>query len=139
VNLTRFSLFFPEKRDFFLENQGSSPSATIRPEGATTRVDVPLLFYSRRIGLRTIARFRSGRAAASPGGSGATSLASIDMQTRRTRGIGTVDQFLGAQGEARHPAAQQHRRARDVAIRIHVAPGSNQAYGWTAPSPSSRT
>ncbi len=22
VNLTRFSLFFPEKRDFFLENQG---------------------------------------------------------------------------------------------------------------------
>ena len=23
VNLTRFSLFFPEKRDFFLENQGT--------------------------------------------------------------------------------------------------------------------
>ena len=27
VNLTRFSLFFPEKREFFLENQGCSTSA----------------------------------------------------------------------------------------------------------------
>ena len=27
VNLTRFSLFFPEKREFFLENQGRSRSA----------------------------------------------------------------------------------------------------------------
>jgi hypothetical protein len=49
VNLTRFSLFFPEKRDFFLEGQGifdfggqSSRSAS----GAN-----PILFFSRRIGL----------------------------------------------------------------------------------------
>ena len=49
VNLTRFSLFFPEKREFFLENQGlfgfGGASAT-RASG-----DVPILFYSRRIGL----------------------------------------------------------------------------------------
>jgi hypothetical protein len=47
VNLTRFSLFFPEKREFFLENQGIFFFG-----GATTGAsDTPALFYSRRIGL----------------------------------------------------------------------------------------
>ncbi len=44
INLTRFSLFFPEKRDFFLENQG------VFTFGGGDG-DTPLLFYSRRIGL----------------------------------------------------------------------------------------
>ena len=62
VNLTRFSLFFPEKRDFFLENSGifqfgqATPGASAlaadraagRPERA--RQDA-ILFFSRRIGL----------------------------------------------------------------------------------------
>src|SRR6187549_1658453 len=42
INLTRFSLFFPEKREFFLENQG------IFAFGGG--VDTPTLMYSRRIG-----------------------------------------------------------------------------------------
>ncbi|MBM3779452.1 MAG: carbohydrate binding family 9 domain-containing protein [Acidimicrobiia bacterium] len=48
VNLTRFSLFFPEKREFFLENQGlfTFGGAGARGGGAT-----PVLFYSRQIGL----------------------------------------------------------------------------------------
>ena len=33
INLTRFSLFFPEKREFFLENQGCSASGA-RPRAA---------------------------------------------------------------------------------------------------------
>ena len=45
VNLTRFSLFFPEKRDFFLENPG------LFSFGGASRSDTPVLFYSRRIGL----------------------------------------------------------------------------------------
>jgi hypothetical protein len=49
VNLTRFSLFFPEKRDFFLENQGTFQFGATG--GATATSDTPLLFYSRRIGL----------------------------------------------------------------------------------------
>ena len=52
VNLTRFSLFFPEKRDFFLEGQGiflfGNPPLALN---AVTPGDVPLLFFSRRIGL----------------------------------------------------------------------------------------
>ena len=50
VNLTRFSLFFPEKREFFLENQGlfGFGGAGAGPFGSG---DTPVLFYSRRIGL----------------------------------------------------------------------------------------
>jgi hypothetical protein len=52
VNLTRFSLFFPEKREFFLENPGlfTFGGASGRFQGSPAG-DVPLLFYSRRIGL----------------------------------------------------------------------------------------
>ena len=46
VNLTRFSLFFPEKRDFFLENQG-----LFNFGGGFGGGNVPTMFYSRRIGL----------------------------------------------------------------------------------------
>jgi len=50
VNLTRFSLFFPEKREFFLENQGTFAFGAAT--GVTGEVgDTPILFYSRRIGL----------------------------------------------------------------------------------------
>ena len=52
VNLTRFSLFFPEKREFFLENRGTFAfgGAGVSRGGATSS-DTPILFYSRRIGL----------------------------------------------------------------------------------------
>lgn len=72
VNLTRFNLFFPEKREFFLEGRGifefgnggrglsgggggppgsSSISSSGRGRGARS-VSAPTLFYSRRIGLQ---------------------------------------------------------------------------------------
>ncbi len=51
VNLTRFSLFFPEKREFFVENQGvfAFGGAGTGPFGGGD--STPVLFYSRRIGL----------------------------------------------------------------------------------------
>ena len=69
VNLTRFSLFFPEKREFFLEGQDyfSFGAGTIGPGGGgqggggqgggggggggANNNPAPLIFYSRRIGL----------------------------------------------------------------------------------------
>ena len=49
VNLTRFGLFFPEKRDFFLEN---SELFTMGTGSAFTSTPVQTdLFFSRRIGL----------------------------------------------------------------------------------------
>ena len=56
VNLTRFSLFFPEKRQFFTESAGifdfgKSVSAGLGGEAATNDPGLLNLFYSRRIGL----------------------------------------------------------------------------------------
>ena len=51
VNLTRFSLFFPEKREFFLENQGTFTFSGVQMTGQNAGGDAPILFYSRRIGL----------------------------------------------------------------------------------------
>ncbi len=45
VNLTRFNLFFPEKREFFLEGEGNFDFTQPR------NLDVPTMFFSRRIGL----------------------------------------------------------------------------------------
>ena len=65
VNLTRFSLFFPEKRDFFLENSGifqfgqdsrgagggGSGGVQISGGGGTNTSQDAILFFSRRLGL----------------------------------------------------------------------------------------
>ncbi len=63
VNLTRFSLFFPEKRDFFLENAGMFDfgstgggffglgTGALRYGSRLSRVPQMRLFFSRRIGL----------------------------------------------------------------------------------------
>ena len=67
VNLTRFSLFFPEKREFFLEGRGIFGFArggvsggfggalrrSGRGGGFFGGGDAPTLFYSRRIGLQS--------------------------------------------------------------------------------------
>lgn len=54
VNLTRFNLFFPEKREFFLEGQGlydfGGASSFAGIGGASANTVIPLLFFSRRIG-----------------------------------------------------------------------------------------
>ena len=50
VNLTRFSLFFPEKRDFFLEGQSIFDFANTGG-GGVRQPDSPIMFFSRRIGL----------------------------------------------------------------------------------------
>jgi hypothetical protein len=48
VNLTRFNLLFPEKREFFLEGQGIFNFAGRSATGAS---DTPILFFSRQIGI----------------------------------------------------------------------------------------
>jgi len=57
VNLTRFSLFFPEKREFFLEGRGIFDFARggrgSGGGGGGGGGNSPTLFYSRRIGLQS--------------------------------------------------------------------------------------
>jgi hypothetical protein len=51
VNLTRFNLFFPEKREFFLEGQDIFRFGTEGIIGSSPPKYTPLIFFSRRIGL----------------------------------------------------------------------------------------
>ena len=52
VNLTRFSLFLPEKREFFLEGQGVFDFAGSGGGGVQRGVGpVPQIFFSRRVGI----------------------------------------------------------------------------------------
>jgi len=80
VNLTRFNLFFPEKRDFFLENAGFFKMGT---GGTFTSTTVETdLFFSRRIGLsdsgQPIPIVGGGRLA---GKSGRHNIGVLDIQT----------------------------------------------------------
>jgi hypothetical protein len=49
INLTRFSVFFPEKREFFIEGQGIFDFGGV--QAGNSPGDVPLLFFSRQIGI----------------------------------------------------------------------------------------
>jgi len=82
VNLTRFSLFFPEKREFFLENQGMFAFGGAVTSGLNAGSgDTPILFYSRRIGLtgnRVVPIVAGGRAT---GRTGRYSLGLLNIET----------------------------------------------------------
>ena len=86
VNLTRFNLLFPEKRDFFLEGQGIfafGGASTTPPTGAATSApsNTPVLFFSRRIGLsgsRAVPIEVGGRMT---GKAGRYSVGLLDIQT----------------------------------------------------------
>ena len=98
VNLTRFSLFFPEKREFFLEGRGifdfargvtvSSRGSALRQLGGGSRTsfgsgNAPTLFYSRRIGLQNgavVPILAGGRVT---GKVGAFDIGALNIQTDR--------------------------------------------------------
>ena len=87
VNLTQFSQFFPEKREFFLENSGvfyvGDAARNNRVSLAPTPDEDMVLFFSRRIGLSP-----DGRGVAIPGGvrltgsAGQFNVGALSMQTR---------------------------------------------------------
>jgi hypothetical protein len=86
VNLTRFSLFYPEKREFFLEGQGIFAFGSLPRvgggEGGTGGGDeLPVMFFSRRIGLQnnfTVPVRGGGRVT---GKAGTFSLGILNVQT----------------------------------------------------------
>jgi hypothetical protein len=82
VNLTRFNLFFPEKRDFFLEGLGTFAFAGRASAGlAAGSGDTPYLFFSRRIGLdqnREVPLLAGGRAT---GKAGKVTFGALNVQT----------------------------------------------------------
>lgn len=89
VNLTRFSLFFPEKRDFFLENDGIFTLGDVTERNTRTGSGPRdfKLFYSRSIGLsedrRPIPILGGARLS---GRAGSTEIGLLNMQTRSSDG-----------------------------------------------------
>jgi hypothetical protein len=129
VNLTRFSLFFPEKRDFFLEGQGIFDFANTGGGGFRTP-DAPIMFFSRRIGLDGGQPVPIKGGARLTGRLGKTSLGLLEIQTDEgPQGLTPATNFLVA------------RVKRDVLRRSNIgliatrrsprsgAPGSNALLG----------
>ena len=153
VNLTRFSLFFPEKREFFLEGQGifdfGRPAGVRRRQGGRRQTgprggglqgsaDVPTLFFSRRIGLeqdddgisRTVPITAGGRMT---GKAGPFSIGALNIQTGAAAAV-----------DARATNFTVLRIKRDVLRRSRIGgiftgrsvsadgAGTNEAYGLDA-------
>lgn len=137
VNLTRFNLFLPEKRDFFLEGRGLFDFGRGGSSGGGFgggSSDQPYLFYSRRIGLNR------GR------------VVPIDVGGRMTGkigafGVGVMNIQAGDDEASRSPATNFTvlRAKRDILRRSTIgamftsrnessvtADGTNQAYGVDA-------
>ena len=83
VNLTRFSLFFPEKREFFLEGQGIFAfGGAGGPRTPNARPSVtPVMFFSRRIGLEGGEEVPIRAGGRVTGRAGAYSVGLLDIQT----------------------------------------------------------
>ena len=90
INLTRFSLFFPEKRTFFLENAGvfSFSETAITTVGANLSTCCQVIpFFSRQIGLLAGAEVPIDAGVKLTGRVGRTDVGVLDV---RTRDVSTV-------------------------------------------------
>jgi len=127
VNLTRFDLFFPEKRPFFLENSGYFTVGT--PQEVE-------LFFSRRIGIDEsgfqIPIFGGARVS---GKQGRYNIGLLNMQTEAVSGIAPANNFTVGR-----LAREFGRRSSVGVIAINKSPTgsradlypSNQTYGFDA-------
>ena len=138
VNLTRFNLQFPEKRDFFLEGQGTFTFGSVfgagggvaGSGGTSGGSDAPTIFYSRQIGLyagRAVPILGGGRVS---GRAGRYSLGALNISSDDDAAVG-----------AEQTNFTVLRLRRDILRRSTigvlftrrsvstVAPGSNEVYG----------
>ena len=143
INLTRFSLFFPEKREFFLENQGVFSFGSEAGAGQFAGIsNQPILFYSRQIGLHSTEDGLSREVPITAGGrvTGRIGPFSVGMLNMRTGGLNA--QAGDAEGiSAKATNFSVLRLRRDILRRSNVGilytgrsdslygAGSNQVYG----------
>ena len=134
VNLTRFNLLFPEKRDFFLEGRGVYDFGIGRlgssgPGGGAGAA--PTLFYSRRIGLQGSVPVQVLAGGRLTGKVGPFDVGLLSIQTAEDDAIGAVSTNFSVVrvkrdvfGRSNVGALFENRSA------LIVAPGeSNRAWG----------
>jgi hypothetical protein len=147
VNLTRFALVFPEKREFFLEGRGMfefGRGSGTGGGGAST--GPPQLFYTRRIGLNNGREIPIRAGGRMTGKVGDTSIGIINMQTGYESPTSVASDRCLAPYTACTPSTNFTvlRVRRDILDRSTIgamftnrsvssaAPGGNQAFGVDA-------
>jgi hypothetical protein len=97
INLDRFSLFFPEKRPFFLENAGGFTVGNGRQYAGGNRAQTEL-FFSRRIGIGPDGQEIPilGGARMSGKVSDSLSVGLLNMQTQSVEGVASGNNFTVA-------------------------------------------
>jgi hypothetical protein len=131
INLSRFSLFFPEKREFFLENQGVFSFGGVAVGSLNTGTsDAPILFYSRRIGLDDRGAIPLDGGGRLTGRAGRYSIGVVNIRSSDDDRVGAVATSFTAARVTRDVL----RRSKIGAILTHRSVGAtggaaNRAYG----------
>lgn len=136
VNLTRFSLFFPEQRDFFLEGRSVFDFAGLGAGGgipSASAGDRPVLFFSRRIGLNQGRRVPIRAGGRVTGRVGRTSIGVLDIQAEDNQAAAALaTNFLVARVKRdilRRSSIGMIATRRSPAL---IGRGSNEVYGIDA-------
>ena len=98
INLTRFSIFFPEKRSFFLQDAGVFNFATtgIDPPGGIPGTGAEVFpFFSRKIGLLGGQEVPIDYGAKLTGKVGRTEIGMFDVRTRDVSNVDANNLFVG--------------------------------------------
>ena len=98
INLTRFSIFFPEKRSFFLQDAGVFNFATtgIDPPGGIPDSGAEVFpFFSRKIGLVGGQEVPIDYGAKLTGKVGRTEVGMLDVRTREVSNVDASNLFVG--------------------------------------------
>ena len=88
VNLSRFSLYFPEKREFFLEGQGVFDFGGRESRAFGGPTDIPIPFFSRSIGISGSSAVPILGGARLHGRAGAYSMGLLNIQTQAQDDLG---------------------------------------------------
>lgn len=98
INLTRFSIFFPEKRTFFLQDAGVFNFATTgvgQPGGVPDPGAEIFPFFSRRIGIIGGLEVPIDYGVKLTGRAGRTEVGVLNVRTRAAAGYEDADMFVG--------------------------------------------
>jgi hypothetical protein len=124
TNLTRFPLFFPEKRPFFLENAGTFSAGT--PQA----VD---LFFTRRIGIDTLGRpvpiLGGGRVSGRIGG---VTVGALQIMTDEIAGVQPLNSYSVARMTREHGARSRFGIIGVQRVAMDSVSNRNGTYGMDA-------
>jgi hypothetical protein len=124
TNLTRFPLFFPEKRPFFLENAGTFSAGT--PQA----VD---LFFTRRIGIDTLGRpvpiLGGGRLSGRAGG---VTIGALQILTDEVAGIQPTNSYSVARVTREYGSRSRFGLIGVQRLAVDSASNRNGTYGADA-------